>query len=865
MEDAVTLCAVLSRNLDIFRYRLGAPANADVLIRRFQSGAFESALIAIDGMVNMQLIDENILKPCMDLPQSAGEDVQPSQRTAFLMGHAVSILAMKMKDNIDEIISDVLGGQCALVCEGCSVACVMDTRGFEKRTIGRPEAEQVVLGPHESFTESIRTNITQLRRIVQREELITEFISAGGKMKTRCALLYLRGTADEAMAARIRAQLENCSYDFPLTTGEIEQLIEENVFSLLPQCVRTERPDRAASFLAEGQIIVLTDGSPAVLGAPATIYHQLHTPDDASMRWQYGTFLRIVRTIGMLLHVLLPGAYLAVLRFHQQLLSPMLLTSVYETSSRVPIPVFLEALLMTLAFDLINEAGLRAPGAMGNALGIVSGLILGQSAVSADIVSPLLLIVIAASGLGGFCVPSYALSIGLKIVQLMLLCAGAAGGLYAMVLVLGVLLCSLCAMNSLGSPLTAPLTPPRRGNPDIFLRLPMQYQKAKAFFAKGIGMTPEASPTNPSKSRRSASENGTYQKNLHTSNMHEQRIRAAWRTRACAAGLCVGAQVFLAGCAVGMPLALSSAWLAALPSLGFAAWLTIRCHRALLQSNQQTRSCCFLLFIVLLASAAFALVSMTGFSSQTLSQQARPFWIEAAALIAALFCALSGGTGTARLCFALRYLLPALVLGLSVVSLPMRVPVGLFPILGAGAGPLGLASLAMLFGAAPTLILMFPPPELDEIPQDKRLLPDVSFFLRRILAGALAGTLLLFLTSACTTYESIARSSEWGARLRMAAGNQPHEGTLQMILTLAKLTAMLLLSVNMLCVCAHALGLAVPRLAGKYTGLAVCAALLAGVLFVHAVWGDMPVLLSAPVIALGALMTGLFAGRRMRR
>ena len=254
--------------------------------------------------------------------------------------------------------------------------------------------------------------------------------------------------------------------------------------ALIPQCVRTERPDRAASFLPEGQIVVLTDGSPAALGAPATIFHQLHTPDDASMRWQYGTFLRLVRLIGMLIHLFLPGLYLAVLRFHQQLLSPMLLTSVYETSSRVPIPVFLEALLMTLAFDLINEAGLRAPGAMGNALGIVSGLILGQSAVSADIVSPLLLIVVAASGLGGFCVPSYALSIGLKIVQLLFLIAGAMGGLYAMALLLGVLGCALCAMHSVGVPLTAPLTPPRRGNPDILVRLPMKYQKARAFFAK---------------------------------------------------------------------------------------------------------------------------------------------------------------------------------------------------------------------------------------------------------------------------------------------------------------------------------------------------------------------------------------------
>ena len=197
--------------------------------------------------------------------------------------------------------------------------------------------------------------------------------------------------------------------------------------ALIPQCVATERPDRAASFLAEGQIVVLTDGSPLALGAPSTLWHQLHTPDDASMRWQYGTFLRIVRFTGMLIHLFLPGAYIAVLRFHTELISPILLASVYETSSRVPAPIFLEALLMTLAFDLVSEAGLRAPGAMGNALGIVSGLILGQSAVVADIVSPLLLIVVAASGLGGFCIPNYALSVGMKIIQLLFLTAGALG------------------------------------------------------------------------------------------------------------------------------------------------------------------------------------------------------------------------------------------------------------------------------------------------------------------------------------------------------------------------------------------------------------------------------------------------------
>ena len=370
-DDPISLSGDLSGDVRVFRDRFRASDNADVIIRRFRSGAFFSALVTIDGMTDTREIDENILKPCMALPHDAGADVPPEARVGYLMENAVSVLPTETKSRFDELIADALSGQSVLLCDGCACACVMDTRGFEKRAVGRPEAEQVVLGPHESFGESIRTNITLLRRIVQREQLMTEFLSVGGAMKTRCALLYLRGTADEAILARVRRRLAACQSDFALSAGEIGQIIEDHPMALIPQCVATERPDRAASFLAEGQIVVLTDGSPLALGAPSTLWHQLHTPDDASMRWQYGTFLRIVRFTGMLIHLFLPGAYIAVLRFHTELISPILLASVYETSSRVPAPIFLEAMLMTLAFDLVSEAGLRAPGAMGNALGIV--------------------------------------------------------------------------------------------------------------------------------------------------------------------------------------------------------------------------------------------------------------------------------------------------------------------------------------------------------------------------------------------------------------------------------------------------------------------------------------------------------------
>lgn len=345
--------------------------------------------------------------------------------------------------------------------------------------------------------------------------------------------------------------------------------------------------------------------------------------------------------------------------------------------------------------------------------------------------------------------------------------------------------------------------------------------------------------------------------------MRKRRILAAWRTRACAAGLCVGAQIFLAGCAVGMPLALSSAWLAAVPALPFSAWLAVRCHRALmLPASRWTRTRCLMLLTAMLGCAAFSLASLTGFAAQTLTQQARTLWIEATALLAVVLCACSGGTGAARLCFALRYALPALVLGLSLADLPLRMPAGLFPLLGAGFMPLGLAAVSMLFGAAPALMLMLPPPELDEIPWSPQDVPDARFFLWRVLPGAVVGVCVLFLTSACTTYESIAQSHEWGARLRMAAGNQPHEGMIQMLLTLSKLMAMLLLSVNMLCCAVQALGIAFPRLSGRYAGPAVCAALLGGVLLVQILYGDSPLLTGAPLIAVLALAAALPAGRR---
>jgi len=834
VEDAVVLLDNLSRNLEIFRSRLGAPDNADVIVRRFRAGAFEAAIVAVDGMTDTKTLNENILKPCMDLPASAGEEVIPQERIAFLMEHAVSVLPMKIKNNIDDIISDALSGQSVLLCEGCAVACVMDTRGFEKRTIGRPEAEKVVLGPHESFSESIRTSITLIRRIVQREELTTEFVSVGGAMKTRCALLYLRGTADERMLARIKKELMECSSDFPLTAGQIEQVIERHPLSLIPQCVRTERPDRAASFIAEGQIVILTDGSPEVISTPATIFHQLHTPDDASMRWQYGTFLRIVRLVGILIHLFLPGLYLSVLRFHPDLLSAMLLTSVYETSSRVPFPVFLEALLMTLAFDLITEAGLRAPGALGSALGIVSGLILGQSAVSADIVSPLLLIVVAASGLGGFCVPSYSLGVGLKITQLMIMCAGAAGGLYAMGLLTLTLLCLLCAMTSMGSPLTAPVAPGRMRNPDILLRLPLARQRAEAFFSKE-----------------------------RMQDGYSSRVRAAFRARACAAGLAVGTQVLIVGAGAAMAVSLNAAWIAALSSLPAAGFAAALCRRRLCRSlsgEEAGRGQRLMLCLTLVICCIACLGALVSLAEQTFLSQARMTFILAVTLMLLFVCAAGRVVGAARAAYALRALPAVMIAVFALSSMGRRAGSGLFPLLGAGMGQLGVSALAMLSCAAPLLLLLLPPGEAGNIGVED--VPAAGFFVRYAVLGAAGGSLLLLILIHGTTIETLEGYASWGERLRLMPVGSGHSGLIFSFLTLCQTGLLLLSGVNLLLAGEEALCLSFPALKKARAALWLLVLLVALSLRAMTVYGFDAALVAASLCGIPAALTLVMRGKR---
>ena len=301
-------------------------------------------------------------------------------------------------------------------------------------------------------------------------------------------MLYLQQVVSPVSLSRVRERLQGLNCDHLLSIGALEQLMEDHPFSLLPQCLLTERPDRAASFLLEGQIVILMDGAPQALVMPINFLHAFHTSEDTSLRWPYGSFLRIVRLTGALLTLLLPGLFVALVIFHPATLPVALLTSILESQAAVPLSIPVETFLMLLMFNLINEAGTRVPGVVGTSLGTVSGLILGQAAVEANLIHPLLIIVVAASSLGSYALPDYELSLAFRIGQLLFLAAGCIAGIYGMVALTLIVLARLCALTSLGAPYLAPLSPRRPSNPDLLLRLPLWRQRLRTYLASPAAM-----------------------------------------------------------------------------------------------------------------------------------------------------------------------------------------------------------------------------------------------------------------------------------------------------------------------------------------------------------------------------------------
>lgn len=470
----------LEYTLSRLRDNLRASVNTDVVTRRVSIAGFSAALMYLDGMVNVEMLNFHVLDAAMKTIPYQGD---VAGRIDWLTGTALTVSSLKTVEQMDQVVVSILTGDAALLVDGCGIAIMIDAKGFTKRSIEKPVNETVIIGPHEAFVENMKVNMTMLRRIIMSPRLVGEQVQVGTGIPTSCLIVYLDGVANEQILTELRRRLSNVNFDVLISSGELEQLIEDSPFSLLPQVVMTERPDRAASFLISGMAVVMLEGSPMVFGVPATLMHLLHTPDLNNMRFPYGAYKRLVILAGLLFTTLLPAMYVSIAQFHNDVLPLALMTSMYETESRIPIPLIYELIFLSFGFDLILEAASRMPGVLASGLGTVSALILGQAVVAADLVSPLVIVVVALSGLGTLMLPEYSMSVAMRLLQMVLLLAAAVGGVFGILLMLIFLGIEACSTTSLGVPLMWSYSPGRMHNPDNVERYPIWQQRIRSYLA----------------------------------------------------------------------------------------------------------------------------------------------------------------------------------------------------------------------------------------------------------------------------------------------------------------------------------------------------------------------------------------------
>lgn len=471
----------LDDNLDILKSILGR--NSDVIIRRFRLGIAEqarAAVIYMDGMSDVTVLNNDIMKPLMLEARQAGINWGGENLLEQVKNLVVSVSALRETCSINDVISGILYGDTVLLIDGQAVALHVSNKGWSTRQIAEPQSEVVVRGPKEGFTEDLRTNVTMIRRRLRSPNLILEDYNIGRVTSTGVAIAYIRGIVSPDTVAEVKRRLQRIDIDGVMESGYLEEFIEDMPYSPFPQVVNTERPDAVAVALLQGRVAILTDGTPFALVVPATIFSFLQSPEDYYDRFTLGTAIRWLRYIAFAASLLLPSLYIAITTFHQEMIPTLLLLSLAAAREGVPFPALVEALLMEFTFEALREAGIRLPRAVGQAVSIVGALVIGQAAVQAGIVSPLMVIVVAITGIASFMTPSYSMAITIRLLRFPIMLLAATLGLFGVMMGILAILIHLAGLRSFGVPYLAPLAPMHMEDlKDVVVRAPWWAQDTR--------------------------------------------------------------------------------------------------------------------------------------------------------------------------------------------------------------------------------------------------------------------------------------------------------------------------------------------------------------------------------------------------
>ncbi|MBJ6361459.1 spore germination protein [Paenibacillus sp. GCM10012307] len=388
-----------------------------------------------------------------------GESVTPEQIIRFFQNHGVSSGTAELLKDFDEVTRHITEGCLVIFFDKWNQALSYKAAEVEKRQVSEPINEPVVQGPHITLIEDINTNIGILRHLLQSPKLKFISFNAGRESNRTVSYGYLEGAVNPEVLTNFQSRIKSIKEEEILEVSYLEDWIGDSVYSPFPQVRYTERPDNTAAALLDGKIIVMVDGSPTVLICPGNFYEFLMSSEDYYQRTIFSSLIRLLRIGAFFIALMLPSTYVALSTFHSELIPTVLLLAILDTREGIPFPAFMEALIMEIFFELLREAGIRLPRPIGSAVSIVGALVIGQAAIQAKIASPVMVIVVALTGIASFALPQYSMAIALRIMRFPLMVMGATlGGVGIMIGFLLALL-HLCKLRSLGQPYMAPTTP----------------------------------------------------------------------------------------------------------------------------------------------------------------------------------------------------------------------------------------------------------------------------------------------------------------------------------------------------------------------------------------------------------------------
>ncbi|MCQ4866323.1 spore germination protein [Pseudoflavonifractor phocaeensis] len=410
--------------------------------------------VFVGGMVKMERASDYILRPIAQDEALRETDLHTAFRR--MAGGALYNLTVDERKTTDEAVSDLIAGNLLLLFPGEKTVLSFNVGTEEKRSISPPENEPAIKGSRDSFVENLRTNTSLVRRHLRAPELRIKEQIVGRQSLTPVDILYLDGIADPDTVRQVEERIRNIDIDALLATGNLEEYIIDDLHTAFPMVAHTERPDRFCAGLAGGRVGILMEGLPLGYLAPGTVGQFFRAPQDKSNNWMLASVLTVLRYLCVFATLLLPAFYIAVVTFHQEMIPTRLALSIIAAKRDVPFTTVFEVILMLIAFEILQEAGLRLPPSIGQTVSIIGGLVVGTAAVEAKIISPAVLIVVAAAGIAGYTMPSQEFAGALRIWRFILAVLASVAGLFGMVMGAAALVIHLSRLESFG---VAYLTP----------------------------------------------------------------------------------------------------------------------------------------------------------------------------------------------------------------------------------------------------------------------------------------------------------------------------------------------------------------------------------------------------------------------